>query len=106
MLDKYPFTPITMRHPYSSFVPYLDPNTMYFHYDVIYKNAVETLNQLIAANPQYGSWTLQDLILKDIRQVPAVTAQKMKFMQVLSTIMACSLRGLIPAALLCPMGIF
>ena len=79
MLDKYPFTPITMRHPYSSFVPYLDPNTMYFHYDVIYKNAVETLNQLIAANPQYGSWTLQDLILKDIRQVPAVTAQKMKF---------------------------
>ena len=31
MLDKYPFTPITMRHPYSSFVPYLDPNTMYFH---------------------------------------------------------------------------
>lgn len=79
MLDKYPFTPVAMQHPYSSFVPCLDPNTMYFHYDIIYKNDIDSLNRLISAYPQFKDWTLQELILRDIRQVPVLVAQQLKY---------------------------
>lgn len=79
MRQKYPFKTVPFNQLFSSFRPYIDPETMRIHYNQIYTNAVDSLNSLIEAFPQFKEWTLEDLIVRDINQVPVVPARRIKY---------------------------
>lgn len=79
MIRKYPFSPVPLNEMLSSFAPYIDPATMSIHYNQIYQNAVNMLNALIEAYPQFKEWALEDLIIRDLNQIPVVPARRIKY---------------------------
>ena len=78
MLQNYPYSKVPLDFPLDALNPYINSQTMELHYNRIYPNAVNRLNELMQAYPQFQEWSLEDLIIRDINQIPIVPAQRIK----------------------------
>lgn len=78
MVQKYPFSPVPVDYSLAAFTPHIDFQTMDLHYNQVYKNYINGLNVLVEAYPQFKDWTLEDMVIRDINQIPAVPAQRIK----------------------------
>jgi Fe-Mn family superoxide dismutase len=75
--DHFPFQKTPLPYEYISLTPYCDPNTLLVHHKNLYGQYVDTLNYLLSPYPQYHSWTLEQLILDDMR-LPVTVERNIK----------------------------
>ena len=61
MNTYYPFMLPPLPYDYDALLPELDEKTLHFHHDKHFATYVETLNKLLAARPDYQSWSLEML---------------------------------------------
>ena len=61
MESHYPFFLPPLPYPYDALLPQLDEKTLHFHHDKHFAAYVENLNRLLADQPEYQSWTLEQL---------------------------------------------
>lgn len=64
MISKktYPFEVPELPYAYDALEPYIDKETMIFHYDKHFKTYVDNLNNALKNFPEYHSWTLERLL--------------------------------------------
>lgn len=67
--QKYPFVLPKLSYPYDSLEPYIDSETVHYHYDKHFKKYVDNLNDMIKKYPMYNNLTLIE-ILKNISSFP------------------------------------
>ena len=78
ILEKhYPFQCDELSFGYIDMEPHLDADTMYIHHQQVYQRECETLNAFLDDWEKLQSFTLLDLIQKDL-QVPTVQEQWIK----------------------------
>lgn len=63
--NRYPFPLITLPYSYCAKEPYIDTETMKLHHSRHLKTYVDTLNKTLAPHPNYHSWSLESLIIKN-----------------------------------------
>lgn len=61
MEQHYPFSLPPLPYAYDALLPQLDEKTLHFHHDKHFAAYVENLNKLLADQPAYQSWTLEQL---------------------------------------------
>lgn len=61
MEQHYPFSLPPLPYPYDALRPQIDERTLHFHHDKHFATYVENLNKLLADQPEYQSWTLEQL---------------------------------------------
>lgn len=76
MDQNYPFQPHPLPYSYISMMPYVDANTLYFHHDQYYIDAVYQLNSLVA---QHGltNLSLEELLKNDLN-LPVVQENRIR----------------------------
>lgn len=77
MAGHFPFEKAPLEFNYIELMPYLDPDTIYLHYDKIYNNQVDILNYLLSPYPQYHGWSLEQLFSNKL-QLPTVMERNIK----------------------------
>ena len=74
MEQHYPFSLPPLPYAYDALTPQLDQRTLRFHHDKHFAAYVDNLNKLLADQPEYQSWSLEQLcrdwcqLHDDIRQ--------------------------------------
>ena len=74
MEAHYPFTLPPLPFAYDALLPVLDERTLHFHHDKHFAAYVDNLNKLLADQPAYQGWSLEQLcqrwpeLPEDIRQ--------------------------------------
>ena len=69
MESHYPFTLPLLPYDYDALLPELDEKTLHFHHDKHFAAYADTLNKLLADQPDYQSWPLEKLC-QDWCQLP------------------------------------
>lgn len=78
MEQHYPFSAEHLAYDLSGFMPKFDPNTVYFHYENVYKSSVDQLNYLISYYPQIQDRGIDSLITGDIPNIPPAVKNEIK----------------------------
>lgn len=60
----YPFSPIPLPYGLGDLMPVIGEETLYYHYEKLYKNYVNRLNRAISNNREYNKLTLEEIIVK------------------------------------------
>lgn len=68
---RYPFSRIALPYDYSDLEPYIDTETMHYHYDKHYKTYVNNLNKALEKYPGLQKFTLEQLLAMP-RMDPAI----------------------------------
>lgn len=63
MQRKYPFAPIVLPYAFNALEPLIGEETLYFHYEKLYKGYVNRLNKIIENNPDYRNFTIEEIII-------------------------------------------
>ncbi len=69
MEQHYPFSLPPLPYAYDALTPQLDQRTLHFHHDKHFAAYVDNLNKLLADQPEYQSWSLEQLC-RDWCQLP------------------------------------
>ena len=69
MEQHYPFSLPPLPYAYNALTPQLDQRTLHFHHDKHFAAYVDNLNKLLADQPEYQSWSLEQLC-RDWCQLP------------------------------------
>lgn len=69
MEQHYPFSLPPLPYAYDALLPQIDEKTLHFHHDKHFAAYVENLNKLLADQPLYQNWTLEQLC-RDWCQLP------------------------------------
>ena len=79
MNQKYPFTNPPLHYDYGALEPFIDEKTLHFHHDKHLQTYVDNLNAALEQDEALQSWTLEQLILGEIRsRIPAHAHQKQR----------------------------
>lgn len=62
MTQHYPFKLPPLKYAYDALEPYIDAETMRVHHDVLFKNYIDRLNNIIRNNMIYKDWNLLTLL--------------------------------------------
>lgn len=76
MEQHFPFQAATLPYGYVDIMPYCDANTLYYHHDEYYANAVYELNSLVVRH-RLTHLSLEQLIEEDI-DLPAAQLKRLK----------------------------
>ena len=60
--STYPFTLPEIPYPYDALEPYIDAETMHYHYDKHFKTYIDNLNKALSPYPSLKKPTLLDLV--------------------------------------------
>lgn len=60
--QHYPFTLPPLPYPYDALEPNIDMETLHYHHDKHFQTYVDNLNKILENNPDYHSWTLEQLL--------------------------------------------
>lgn len=69
MEQHYPFSLPPLPYAYDALLPQIDEKTLHFHHDKHFAAYVDNLNKLLADQPEYQSWSLEQLC-RDWCQLP------------------------------------
>lgn len=69
MEQHYPFSLPPLPYAYDALLPQIDEKTLHFHHDKHFATYVDNLNKLLADQPEYQSWSLEQLC-RDWCQLP------------------------------------
>ena len=69
MEQHYPFSLPPLPYAYDALTPQLDQRTLHFHHDKHFAAYADNLNKLLADQPEYQSWSLEQLC-RDWCQLP------------------------------------
>ena len=69
MEQHYPFSLPPLPYAYDVLLPQIDEKTLHFHHDKHFAAYVDNLNKLLADQPEYQSWSLEQLC-RDWCQLP------------------------------------
>ena len=69
MLRSYPFIPKELPYAFNALEPVIGEETLYYHYEKLYKNYINRLNRAIEANPEYKNLSLE-VIIKKSHDIP------------------------------------
>ncbi len=69
MEQHYPFSLPPLPYAYDALIPQLDERTLHFHHDKHFAAYVDNLNKLLADQPEFQSWSLEQLC-RDWCQLP------------------------------------
>ena len=69
MEQHYPFTLPPLPYAYDALLPQIDEKTLHFHHDKHFAAYVDNLNKLLADQPEYQRWSLEQLC-RDWCQLP------------------------------------
>ena len=75
--QKYPFILPKLEYPYNSLEPYIDVETIHYHYDKHFKAYVDNLNKVLKDYPMYHNLNLVE-ILKNIYSFPEEIRKKVR----------------------------
>lgn len=64
MIRTYPFTPKPLPYSYDALLPVIGEETLYYHYEKLYKNYVNRLNRAISEKTGYKELQLEEIIVK------------------------------------------
>lgn len=78
MQRNYPFEYVDFPFSCSEFTPYIDPDTLYIHCNILYRRYVDNLNAILAQLPQYQTYTLYQLLTEDLN-LPVQTRNNILF---------------------------
>lgn len=60
----YPFINTPLPYSYDALEPYIDQKTMHLHHDRHLQTYIDNLNALLKENPQYQTWSLEELLYR------------------------------------------
>lgn len=60
----YPFVNKPLPYSYDALEPYIDQKTMHLHHDRHLQTYIDNLNALLKENPQYQTWSLEELLYR------------------------------------------
>ncbi len=60
--EKYPFKLPQYEYSFQAFEPYIDSETMYIHYEKLFKGYIDNLNKALANYPTFHKMTLYELL--------------------------------------------
>ena len=69
MEQHHPFSLPPLPYAYDALIPQLDERTLHFHHDKHFAAYVDNLNKLLADQPEFQSWSLEQLC-RDWCQLP------------------------------------
>ena len=76
MEQRFPFQPSPLPYNYIALMPYCDADTLYYHHNDYYADAVHTLNNLVVRH-RLTQMDLEQLIQEDI-QLPTAQRDRLK----------------------------
>lgn len=76
MEQRFPFQPSPLPYNYIALMPYCDADTLYYHHNDYYADAVHTLNNLVVRH-RLTQMDLEQLIQEDI-QLPTAQLDRLK----------------------------
>lgn len=64
MRRVYPFAPIPLPYSYNGLMPVIGAQTLYYHYEKLYKNYVNRLNDTIVNKPEYQGLNVEEILIR------------------------------------------
>lgn len=62
MNDHYPFKLPPIPYSYDALEPYIGKETLYYHYDKLFRAYIDNLNKTLEPFPMYHNWSLEKLL--------------------------------------------
>lgn len=69
MKRVYPFVPVPLPYSFNGLMPVIGAQTLYYHYEKLYKNYVNRLNTAIGDKPEYKGLSVEEILLK-AKEIP------------------------------------